>query len=91
MVIHVTDQHCFSTYDYVVVAERGLHMEGELGRGSLERELAELRKKQTQVVRALQLLFDLLEKYGPSWYTEESQASASCPGVRPWIASTQNA
>jgi hypothetical protein len=70
MVIHVTDQHCFSTYDYVVVAERGLHMEGELGRGSLERELAELRKKQTQVVRALQLLFDLLEKYAPSWYTE---------------------
>jgi hypothetical protein len=66
-------------------------MEGELGRGSLERELVELRKKQTQVVRALQLLFDLLEKYGPSWYTEESQASASCSGLWPWIATIQTA
>ena len=51
-------------------------MEGELGRGSLERELMELRKKQTQVVRALQLLFDLLEKYGPSCYTEEHHKQA---------------
>jgi hypothetical protein len=51
-------------------------MEGELGRGSLERELMELRKKQTQIVRALQLLFDLLEKYGPSWYTEEHHKQA---------------
>jgi hypothetical protein len=51
--------------------QRGLHMEGELGRESLEHELVELRKKQTQLLRALQLLFDLLEAYAPSWYTEE--------------------
>jgi hypothetical protein len=51
-------------------------MEGELGRGSPERDLVELRKKQTQVVRALQLLFDLLEKYSPSWYTEEHHNQA---------------
>jgi hypothetical protein len=51
-------------------------MKGELGRESLERELVELRKKQTQLLRALQLLFDLLEAYSPSWYTEEHHSHA---------------
>jgi hypothetical protein len=51
-------------------------MEGELGRASLEREVVELRKKQTQLVRALRLLFDLLEAYAPFWYTEEHHNQA---------------
>jgi hypothetical protein len=40
------------------------------GPESLEHEVAELRKRQKQLMSALRLLFDLLEAYAPSWYTE---------------------
>lgn len=46
------------------------------GSGSLEDELTELRKRQEQVVSALQLLFDLLEAYAPPWYEEEHHKKA---------------
>ena len=40
-------------------------------------ELARLRKNQKKLVQALQRLFNLLERYAPSWYTEEHHDSAS--------------
>lgn len=43
---------------------------------SLEHEIAELRENQKQLFSALRLLFDLLEAYAPSWYTEEHQKKA---------------
>ena len=43
---------------------------------SLAHEVAELRKNQRQLLKALQLLFDLLEAYAPSWYTEEHHKKA---------------
>ena len=39
-------------------------------------EVAELRKHQKQLLSALRLLFDLLEAYAPSWYTEEHHKKA---------------
>jgi hypothetical protein len=47
------------------------------GRESLEHEVAELRENQKQLLSALRLLFDLLESYAPSWYTEEHHKKAS--------------
>jgi len=46
------------------------------GPESLEHEVAELRKHQKQLLSALRLLFDLLEAYAPSWYTEEHHKKA---------------
>ena len=46
-------------------------MAHQYGRESLEHEVAELRDSQKQLLSALRLLFDLLEAYAPSWYTEE--------------------
>lgn len=51
------------------------------GSESLEHEVAELRKHQKQLVSALRLLFDLLEAYAPSWYTEEHHKKAL---AAPW-------
>ena len=42
----------------------------------LEHEVAELRKNQQQLLSTLQRLFDLLEAYAPSWYTEEHHNEA---------------
>jgi hypothetical protein len=38
--------------------------------GSNQAELARLRENQKRLVQALQRLFNLLERYAPSWYTE---------------------
>lgn len=46
------------------------------GPESLEHEVAELRENQRHLLSALQLLFDLLEAYAPSWYTEEHHKQA---------------
>ncbi len=46
-------------------------MAQENGRGVLEGEVVELRNHERQLLRALTLLFGLLEDYSPSWYTEE--------------------
>jgi hypothetical protein len=40
-------------------------------------ELAKLRENQKKLVQALQRLFHLLERYAPSWYTEEHHDIAS--------------
>ena len=47
------------------------------GSESLEHEVAELREHQRHLLSALQLLFDLLEGYAPSWYTEEHHKLAA--------------
>jgi hypothetical protein len=46
------------------------------GPESPEHDVAELRKNQKQLLNALRLLFDLLEAYAPSWYTEEHHKKA---------------
>jgi len=46
------------------------------GPESLEHEVADLREKQKQLLSALRLLFDLLEQYAPSWYTEQHHTKA---------------
>jgi len=56
--------------------ERDLPMAREHEHGSLEPELVELRKHQTQLFISLKLLVDLLEEYAPSWYTEEHHTQA---------------
>jgi len=56
--------------------KRGLQMARRYGPESLEHEVAELRKHQKQLLSALRLLFDLLEAYAPSWYTEEHHKKA---------------
>ena len=56
--------------------EGGLQMAHRYGPESLEDEVADLREKQKQLLSALQLLFDLLEEYAPSWYTEEHHTKA---------------
>ena len=50
------------------------------GHESLEHEVAGLRKNQKQLLGALRLLFDLLEAYAPSWYTEEHHGLTTVPG-----------
>jgi len=40
-------------------------------------ELARLRENQKKLVKALHHLFNLLERYAPSWYTEEHHDTAS--------------
>ena len=45
--------------------------------GSNQAELARLRENQKKLVQALQRLFNLLERYAPSWYTEEHHDTAS--------------
>ena len=45
--------------------------------GSNQAELARLRENQKTLVQALQRLFSLLERYAPSWYTEEHHDTAS--------------
>lgn len=44
---------------------------------SNQAELARLRENQKKLVQALQRLFNLLERYAPSWYTEEHHGTAS--------------
>jgi hypothetical protein len=39
-------------------------------------EVVKLRENQRKQIEALQLLFDLLEEYSPSWYTEEHHKQA---------------
>lgn len=56
--------------------ERDLEMAHEEGRRSIENEVVEFRDSQRELVRALQTLFDLLEQYAPSWYTEEHHNQA---------------
>jgi hypothetical protein len=56
--------------------DRGLQMAHRYGHESLEHEVAGLRKNQKQLLGALRLLFDLLEAYAPSWYTEEHHNKA---------------
>jgi hypothetical protein len=56
--------------------EGGLQMAHRYGPESLEHEVADLREKQKQLLSALRLLFDLLEEYAPSWYTEEHHTKA---------------
>jgi hypothetical protein len=56
--------------------EGGLQMAHRHGPESLEHELADLRAKQKQLLSALRLLFDLLEEYAPSWYTEQHHTKA---------------
>jgi hypothetical protein len=51
-------------------------MAHENGVGSLEHEVAELRDNQRELVNALKMLFELLEEYAPSWYTEEHHKQA---------------
>jgi hypothetical protein len=48
----------------------------ELEDGNLECEVIELRNKQAQLVKSLELLMGLLEEYAPSWYTEEHHTHA---------------
>jgi hypothetical protein len=43
---------------------------------SLERESSRSRQDQKEVLDALKMLFDLLEEYAPSWYTEEHHTQA---------------
>jgi hypothetical protein len=45
--------------------------------GSNQAELARLRENQKKLMHALQRLFNLLERYAPSWYTEEHHDTAS--------------
>jgi hypothetical protein len=40
-------------------------------------ELRELRDNQKRLAEALQVLYSLLEAYGPSWYTEEHHKLAA--------------
>jgi hypothetical protein len=42
----------------------------------LEFENARLREEQRQILGALQMLFNLLEEYAPTWYTQEHQNTA---------------
>jgi hypothetical protein len=56
--------------------ERDLEMACEEGSRSIEDEVVELRNSQRELLRALQILFDLLEQYAPSWYTEEHHNQA---------------
>jgi len=56
--------------------EGGLQMADRHGPESLEHEVADLREKQKQLLSALRLLFDLLEQYAPSWYTEQHHTKA---------------
>jgi hypothetical protein len=37
----------------------------------LKGEVVRLRQEQKEILEALKMLFDLLEEYGPCWYTEE--------------------
>lgn len=53
-----------------------LQMAHRHGPESLEHEVADLREKRKQLLSALRLLFDLLEEYAPSWYTEEHHTKA---------------
>jgi hypothetical protein len=46
------------------------------GYESLEYDIARRREEQKQIVDALKTLFDLLEEYAPSWYTEEHHRQA---------------
>jgi len=56
--------------------EGGLQMAHRYRPESLEHEVADLREKQKQLLSTLRLLFDLLEAYAPSWYTEEHHKKA---------------
>ena len=40
------------------------------------KEVVDRRKNEAKLVRALEDLFDLLEKYGPTWYTENFHKQA---------------
>lgn len=40
------------------------------------KEALEQRKNEVKLVRALEVLFGLLEKYGPPWYTEDFHKQA---------------
>lgn len=40
-------------------------------RSLANRDVGTLQGKQEDLVRALQMLFDLLEEYAPAWYTQE--------------------
>jgi hypothetical protein len=46
------------------------------GCGSLERESYRTQQEQKQLLDALKMLFDLLEEYAPTWYTEEHHRQA---------------
>lgn len=39
-------------------------------------EVLKLRRKEKQLREALKMLFDLLEEYAPTWYTEEHHENA---------------
>lgn len=41
------------------------------GYATVKDEIVRLRQEQRQILDVLNMLFDLLEAYGPSWYTEE--------------------
>jgi hypothetical protein len=43
---------------------------------SLECESCRVGQEQEQMQNALKMLFDLLEEYAPSWYTEEHHGQA---------------
>jgi hypothetical protein len=43
---------------------------------SSESEVIKVREEQKQILDALQMLFDLLEKFAPCWYTEEHHEQA---------------
>ena len=41
-----------------------------------KKEVVERRKNEAKLVRALEVLFGLLEEYGPTWYTEKCHNQA---------------
>jgi hypothetical protein len=43
---------------------------------SLQSESGRVGQEQKQILDALKMLFDLLEEYAPSWYTEEHHRQA---------------
>ena len=46
------------------------------GYESLERKNDRVGQEQKQILDALKMLFDLLEEYAPTWYTEEHHRQA---------------
>ncbi len=64
-------ENMYTVNNWVVGPERDLQMADEPECRSLECEISELRDRQKELLQVVQMLFDLLEDYAPSWYTEE--------------------
>jgi hypothetical protein len=51
-------------------------MKADTTRSGDDREIRQLKDNQKKLVATLQMLFDLLEKYAPSWYTKQHRDKA---------------